>query len=92
MGILAEQVDHVIGVDTHRDSHSAAVVAARTGAVVLDRTVPADAFGYKRLLRFAKLNAAVDEYGSDVSKLTADTPTKTVVLSTATALGNSSGR
>lgn len=57
MGILAEQVDHVIGVDTHRDSHSAAIVTARTGAVVLDRTVPADAFGYKRLLRFARLHA-----------------------------------
>jgi len=57
MGILAEQVDHVIGVDTHRDSHSAAIVAAGTGAAVIGRTVPADAFGYKRLLRFAKLHA-----------------------------------
>ncbi len=57
MGILADQVDHVIGVDTHRDSHSAAIVTASTGAVVLDHTVPADAFGYKRLLRFGKLHA-----------------------------------
>src|SRR5690242_5160058 len=57
MGMLADQVDHVIGVDTHRDSHSAAIVAARTGSVSMDRTVPADAFGYKRLLRFAKLHA-----------------------------------
>jgi transposase len=57
MGILAEQVDHVIGVDTHRDSHSAAIVAAGTGTVVLDRTVSADAFGHKRLLRFAELHA-----------------------------------
>jgi hypothetical protein len=58
MGILAEQVDHVIGVDTHRDSHSAAVVDAATGAVKLDRTVSADAFGHRRLLHFAKLHAS----------------------------------
>ena len=28
--MLAEQVDHVIGVDTHRDQHRLAVVAAPT--------------------------------------------------------------
>jgi hypothetical protein len=32
IGMLAEQVDHVIGVDTHRDTHAAAIVAAGTGA------------------------------------------------------------
>jgi transposase len=57
MGILAEQVDHVIGVDTHRDTHSAAVVEAITGALVIDQTVPADAMGYKRLLRFGRFHA-----------------------------------
>jgi hypothetical protein len=76
MGILADQVDHVIGVDTHRDSHSAAIVAAGTGAVLMDRTIPADAFGYKRLLRFAKLHAtgrrvwAIESSGSFGSGLT----------------------
>lgn len=76
MGILAEQVDHVIGVDTHRDSHSAAIVAAVTGAVVEDRTVSADAFGHTRLLRFAKLHAkgrrvwAIESSGSYGSGLT----------------------
>lgn len=49
--------DHVIGVDTHRDSHSAAIVDAVTGAVAIDRTVSADAFGHKRPLRFVKLHA-----------------------------------
>jgi hypothetical protein len=43
-------------VDTHRDSHSAAIVDAVTGAVAIARTVSADAFGHKRLLRFAKLH------------------------------------
>jgi transposase len=57
MGMLAERVDHVVGVDTHRDSHSAAIVAARTGEVLIARTQAADAFGYKRLLRFARLHA-----------------------------------
>lgn len=33
MGMLAESVDHVIGVDTHRDSHTAAVLD-RTGSVL----------------------------------------------------------
>jgi transposase len=55
--MLADQVDHVIGVDTHRDSHAAAVVAAPSGALELDTTIVADPFGYKRLLRFARQHA-----------------------------------
>jgi hypothetical protein len=54
MGMLADQADHVIGVDTHRDAHSAAAVATGTGVVAALTTVAADAFGYKRLLRFAR--------------------------------------
>jgi tRNA/tmRNA/rRNA uracil-C5-methylase (TrmA/RlmC/RlmD family) len=45
MGILADQVDYVIGVDTHRDAHSAAIVAALTGAVTNTDVIRADAFG-----------------------------------------------
>jgi transposase len=52
MGMLADRVDYVIGVDTHRDSHSVAVCSP-SGAVSAETTVAADAFGYKRLLRFA---------------------------------------
>src|SRR3954452_11981992 len=76
MGMLAEQADHVIGVDTHRDSHAAAAVAARTGAVDATTTIPADAFGYKRLLRFARKHApgrrvwAIESSGSFGSGLT----------------------
>ena len=33
MGMLAEQADYVIGVDTHRDAHAAAAIAVRTGTV-----------------------------------------------------------
>ena len=32
--MLADEVDYVVGVDTHRDEHVLAVVAAPAGAVV----------------------------------------------------------
>jgi hypothetical protein len=32
--MLADGVDYVIGVDTHRDQHTLAVVVAPTGAVL----------------------------------------------------------
>ncbi len=50
--MLADQVDHVIGVDTHRDHHTAAIVNP-AGAVEADTRLASDAFGYRRLLRFA---------------------------------------
>jgi len=56
MGMLAEQVDHVIGVDTHRDSLTAAVVDT-TGSTLAARTLPADAFGYRSMLAFAREHA-----------------------------------
>ncbi len=56
MGMLADHVDHVIGVDTHRDSHTAAVLDT-TGSVRAELTVPADAFGYKRVLAFGRGHA-----------------------------------
>jgi len=56
MGMLAEQVDHVIGVDTHRDSHTA-VVLDTTGSVLSELTVPSDAFGYKRVHAFGRSHA-----------------------------------
>jgi transposase len=50
--MLAEKVDYVIGVDTHRDQHTLAVVAAPSGAVVAQQSVPADARGYREAVRF----------------------------------------
>ena len=55
--MLAEQVDYVIGVDTHRDQHTLAVVAATTGAVVSQTAVRTDAGGYRQALRFAGRHA-----------------------------------
>src|SRR5215210_7444973 len=55
--MLADEVDYVVGVDTHKAKHSAAAVSP-TGALVAHTEIVADAFGYKRLLRFAKRDAA----------------------------------
>jgi transposase len=53
MTILADDVDIVIGVDTHKYTHSAAVVGARTGAVLAELTVGADPGGYRDLFNLA---------------------------------------
>jgi transposase len=50
--ILAEQVDVVIGVDAHTDTHTAAVVSA-AGAVLAELTVNADDAGAAVLLAWA---------------------------------------
>ncbi|MEU6603380.1 IS110 family transposase [Streptomyces flaveolus] len=53
MTMLAEHVDGVIGVDTHRDTLAAAVVSP-LGAVLASTDSPANARGYGRLLDFAR--------------------------------------
>ena len=56
--MLADELDYVVGVDTHRDQHVLAVVVAPTGAVVARRAVAANARGYAQALRFADEHAA----------------------------------
>ena len=53
MSMLAELVEVVIGVDTHSQTHTAAVIDARTGAVLARATVPTDPDGYAELLVLA---------------------------------------
>ena len=53
MAMLADTVELVIGVDTHKHTHTAAVVVAATGALVEQLTVPATPTGYQQLLRLA---------------------------------------
>jgi transposase len=48
--MLADQLDYVIGVDPHRDSHALAIVEVVTGAVVFEATIAADSGGYQRAL------------------------------------------
>ena len=55
--MLADQVDYVVGVDTHRDGHVFAVVVALTGAVVAQRSVATTARGYGQACRFAAAHA-----------------------------------
>src|SRR5690242_15403959 len=55
--MLSGQVDYVIGVDTHRDTNSAAIVEAATGAVIDHFQGSTDATGYKRVLAFAVTHA-----------------------------------
>lgn len=50
MPIIAEQFDVVIGVDTHKQTHTAAIVTARSGALEATITVPATPSGFERLL------------------------------------------
>jgi transposase len=56
--MLADELDYVIGVDTHRDEHVLAVVTAPAGAVVARRVTGADPRGYREALRFAEELAA----------------------------------
>ncbi|HWU31965.1 MAG TPA: hypothetical protein VN108_03770, partial [Marmoricola sp.] len=56
--MLADELDYVIGVDTHRDQHALAVVDARTGAIVAQTTTAAEARGYTQALRFADRHAS----------------------------------
>lgn len=47
--ILAERVDIVVGVDTHTDTHTAAILTS-VGAVVAEQTVTADPAGVAKLM------------------------------------------
>jgi transposase len=51
--MLAEKVDYVVGVDTHRDQHTLAVIAAPTGVVVAQHSVDTSRRGYMEALGFA---------------------------------------
>lgn len=48
--MLADEVDVVIGVDTHRDAHALAALMAATGVVVHATTIRASARGYASAL------------------------------------------
>ncbi|MFI6741998.1 IS110 family transposase [Nonomuraea sp. NPDC050451] len=56
MAMLSESVDAVIGVDTHRDSHSARLVNP-VGGELAAITITADADGYAHLIRWAAQHA-----------------------------------
>jgi transposase len=53
MTMLADQVDVVIGIDTHKHTHTATVVTAVTGAALETVTVATDPVGYQHLVELA---------------------------------------
>jgi transposase len=55
--MLADELDYVLGVDTHRDEHVMAVIRAPAGAVVAGAAAPATGQGYRDLLRVAEQHA-----------------------------------
>ena len=56
--MLADQLDYVIGVDPHRDSHALAVVHVISGAIVFEATVAANSEGYAHALELVDQHAA----------------------------------
>ena len=79
--MLADELDYVIGVDTHRDEHVLAVVAAATGAVLARRAVRANARGYRQALRVVGETAGsgrawaiegTGSYGAGLARFLAD--------------------
>ena len=75
MGALTGKVEHVIGVDTHKGTHTLAVVDANGGELAV-KTIRTSAAGYSRMLTFGRDNApgrrvwAIEGSGSFGSGLT----------------------
>ena len=59
MSMLAELVEVVIGVDTHTDTHTAALIAVESRAVLATITVTADPDGYTELVALAEQHGGV---------------------------------
>jgi transposase len=59
MTMLAELIEVVIGVDTHSQTHTAAVLEVRTGGVLARVTVPADPDGYATLVDLAEQHSGL---------------------------------
>ncbi len=79
--MLADELDYVVGVDTHRDEHVLAVLAAATGAVVARKVLRASASSYREALGFAEQQApgarawaieGAGHYGAGLARFLAD--------------------
>jgi transposase len=56
--MLADQLDYVVGVDPHRDSHALAVFDVRNRVVVFEANVAANSGGYRQALVLGEEHAA----------------------------------
>ena len=73
MPMLADTVDAVIGVDTHTDTHTAAVVTPLGGCVAVLQ-VTADAAGYAQLIREAGSGPSQQEMANMITGYFASLP------------------
>jgi len=55
--MLADQLDYIVGVDPHRDSHALAVVQIVSGTVVFETTIDANSDGYAHALQLVDEHA-----------------------------------
>jgi transposase len=55
--MLADELDYVVGVDPHRDTHALAIVHAATGVALFGVEVAASERGYAQALRLAERKA-----------------------------------
>jgi len=56
--MLADQLDYIVGVDPHRDSHALVVLHVISGAVVFEAAVSANSEGYAQALELVDQHAA----------------------------------
>lgn len=61
------QREVVLGVDTHKDAHVAAVIST-TGKLIGSRSFPATADGYQQLLGWARSSGLVSRAGCRVHR------------------------
>src|SRR5437763_10864189 len=55
--MLADQLDYLVGVDPHRDSHALAVVQVVSGVVLFEAAVDASSDGYAHALKLVDEHA-----------------------------------
>ena len=55
--MLTEPTDYVLGVDTHTDRHTFALVDAGSGALLAEYALPACRSGYRQALGLARREA-----------------------------------
>lgn len=55
--MLADELDFVLGVDTHRDRHALAIAETSSGGISLESQIAASSKGYREALRLADRHA-----------------------------------
>jgi transposase len=58
--MLKQLTTHVVGVDTHRDTHTFAIIVSATGEVVATQTLHADQDGYKQAVDFVDQHCSIE--------------------------------